>query len=260
MRQIWKQQKMADLDVAQKDGDTAGNKGFVKQRVPGIASSAEELGEPAAVSPKLPLGVTQESISQSESLLEEATGLPHGEVSNKDMAERLTNLIDSSDAPATVAIPVQGLVQLLQSEVGTTATMTAGVGSTASALIKTQLRLDAELGRDQAEADDDWFKSHKSLAVETHGLLEQMQQEGTQQDRAQQEIAGLEDDMGTIRSTLHSHETSIALGASQMKQIVTGCERNYVTEWARVEGGPPRGRNGQHSEAQFPSPLSRRRG
>ena len=91
------------------------------------------------------------------------------------------------------------------------------------------------LDQDQSEADDYWAKTHQALSTETHSLLQQMEQEGNQQDQDMQEIAGLEDEMRSVQSTLHGHEASIALSAQEMNQIIEDCERDYVEAWAQLE-------------------------
>jgi len=212
MRPLWKQQKLADLHMANDDGDPTRTKGFQRG--------------------KAPLGITAEAQEETDELIQQQVGVTDG-TSNVELASRFEALLEKSNAPDNVAIPVQGLVQLLQTTEGSA--VTAQVKDTAKSLVQMLARLDRELGQDQVEADDNWHHEHKSMGKETHGLLQQMEQEGLQQDRAMQEIATLEDDMRTIRSTLHSHEASIALSAKQMNQVIEDCESDYVEEWARHE-------------------------
>jgi len=212
MAPLWKQQKLADLHLANQDGDAAGNKGFHNGKTPG-----------------LPLGATEATMAESESLIQTEIGVKPG-ISNQAMSTRFTALLESSTVPDNVAIPLQGLITALQTSTG----MSTEVQGAANTLVDMLMKLDTELGNDQSDSDDNWSKSHKSMAVETHAILQQMASEGREQDRDMQEIASLEDDMGTIRSTLRGHEAAVTLSANQMKEISEDCDRDYVTQWARV--------------------------
>merc|ERR1712093_824885 len=122
------------------------------------------------------------------------------------MALRLQFLLQSSGSPAIIATPIQGLVTALQEITGNT--MTAQAQETASSLVEMLVNIDRQMGQEQADEDERWQHAHASLADETYMLLQNMEREGSEQDRYGQEIGQLEAEMHEAKQDLVGHEAA----------------------------------------------------
>jgi len=158
MDPVWQQQKMFDTQtVNSEDGDPDMNKGFVANRAPwGVDPGGMEYrigADPGAVSqgaatfsPTTAAPTTSRRLlSQDED--EEELGESNEEeaqnMTNEEMSARLSFLIDGTNIPRHISVPINALIQSVESD---DTAVTEG-------LVEALVNMDVEEGQDQSKAD-----------------------------------------------------------------------------------------------------------
>jgi hypothetical protein len=182
MASVWAQQKTADnAEINSVDGDLDMEKGFVNNKAPwGVDQNKEE----------------------------EETNL-----SSSQVAERLTFLLQNSEAPRRVAGPITGLINALQTADGDNAGSEEGESKT---LVETLMILDREEGENQAIDDERWDMSVNDV----RGTVSQFVNEELQAFAALEGTGGQEETIQTKMNYIDSQLTWMAGKEAEEKQQV----------------------------------------
>jgi len=215
MEPVWVQQKLADTQLVNTmDGDTAGNKGFVKNRAP--------------------LGIDEEAELENLALIQEQMGVKDGkDLGNGEMASRLQNILEASGSPDSVVQPIQGLVIALQDSEGEE--LSAEARAAAVALVDMLVGIDGQMGTEQAKADEDWYRDWTNNADGSVKLMKLLTTEedavqGTTRDAIGRRLTAI----NNIKQSLKDHETSLKTLASTLRNTELTCKTDYVRLWADI--------------------------
>merc|ERR1712096_234180 len=187
MKSVWSQQKVADANAVNKDdGDVDMEKGFVNNRAPwGV--------DPA----------------------------PAKEMTQTQLASRLSFLLETSTAPTRVASPIAGFISALQEGNAETA-------GTSKGLVDMLVVMDREEGQAQAKEDAEWYATVLSARKATNDFAEAQEDLADAQNKWTAEISQLEEKMNFIKMSVVDYEKAEMKIAAAMKLELNQCELSYI--------------------------------
>jgi len=193
MAPVWKQQKAADADAVNRgDGDVDMEKGFVNNRAPwGVAPD----GTPAVA--------------------------PTKEMTNDELSQRLSFLIESTNAPERVATPLVDFIKFLQQKTGT-------MSKKSKSLVDTIVAMDTEEGEIQAKEDQEWQDMLIQARKQTVDYSNSMEARRVEQEDNSAEIARRHVAIEERDDAISANEKEIIkLGAATRAKIVE-CDTSYI--------------------------------